>query len=118
MEIENGDDAQLQINGTEYLQIPIVIAADLKSNENYTIRTGNPNLSAPQYDLSYFRDSIPKNLPEVAISDIQTQSPEQQQASPKPFWQSQWFLWACIGIGGIVLLLFTRSLIKDMNRNQ
>ncbi|MDI1256341.1 MAG: hypothetical protein PSV16_09580 [Flavobacterium sp.] len=114
MEIDNGDNSQLQINDIQYFQIPVEMAVDLKSNDNYTIKTGNPQQRAPQYDLSYFRDSIPKNLPEAILTDIKTQSKQENAEAPKPFWQSAWFLWTCIGVGGIALLLFTRSLMKDM----
>lgn len=35
-------------------------------------------------------------------------------AEDKALWQEPWFMWLCIIIGGITILFFVRSLVKDI----
>jgi hypothetical protein len=52
------------------MQLPVSIIIDLNANEKYIIKTGNPNLNTPQYDLSNFKNNISKNLTETTIYGI------------------------------------------------
>ena len=112
--IENQDNQPLTITAIKCNQIPVSIIADLKANEKYTIKTGNPNLYAPQYDLSYFKNNISTTLPETTIYGIERTISIQNRIQEKSFWQQSWFMWLCIALGGITILYFTASLVKEM----
>ena len=112
--IENQDNQPLTITAIKCNQIPVSIIADLKANEKYTIKTGNPNLNAPQYDLSYFKNNISTTLPETTIYGIERTISIQNRIQEKSFWQQSWFMWLCIALGGITILYFTASLVKEM----
>lgn len=114
IKIENQDNQPLTISEVKCLQIPISIITDLNANEEYSIKTGNPSLNAPQYDLSNFENNISNKLPETSIYEIKRTIPKEHSIANKSFWQQAWFMWICIIIGGIVILYFTTSLIKDM----
>jgi hypothetical protein len=112
--IENQDNQPLTITEIKCNQIPLSIITDLKANKKYTIKTGNPNLNAPKYDLSYFKNSIATILPETTIYGVERIITTQNGIQEKSFWQQSWFMWLCIALGGIAILYFTASLVKDM----
>lgn len=114
IKIENHDNLPLSISAIKYSQKPISIIADLNANEKYSIKTGNKNLTEPDYDLSDFKNNISETLPQTYIYNIQQSSIAKNQIENKSFWQQGWFMWVCIMFGGITILFFTASLIKDL----
>jgi hypothetical protein len=114
IKIENRDNLPLSVSTIKYSQKPISIIADLDANEKYSIKTGNKNGTEPDYDLSDFKNSISQALPQTYIYNIRKNSTARNQAEHKSFWQQGWFMWLCIIFGGITILFFTASLIKDL----
>ena len=114
IKIENNDNLPLSVSTIKYHQKPISIIADLNSNEKYTLRTGNKKLTEPDYDLSDFKNNISETLSQTYIYNIQQNSTTKNQIKNKSFWQQGWFMWLCIVFGGITILFFTASLIKDL----
>ncbi len=114
IEIDNQDNPPLEITDIQFYQKPIFAIADLKSNEQYTITTGNPNLLPPNYDLGYFKETISDNLPEAQIIAIEHQKQGVTTEQSASFWQQPWFMWLCISIGGLMILFFSMRLIKEM----
>jgi hypothetical protein len=117
IEIENQDNPPLTWSKIQFFQNQIAVIADLKANEKYTITTGNPNLNSPEYDLENFKNNTNSNLPEAKIYDIKQQNAEKTSLKKQSFWQQSWFMWLCISLGGIAILYFTFSLVKDMKNN-
>lgn len=116
IKIENHDNQPLSISKIKYDQKPIAIVADLNSNETYILKTGNKTLTEPEYDLSDFKNNIAVNLPQTVVYDIQQKSKVTHQTEHKSFWQQPWFMWLCILLGGVTILFFTTSLVKDLKR--
>ena len=117
IEIENQDSQPLTFDKIQFFQNQISVIADLKTNEKYTITTGNPKKQRPEYDLENFKNNNDNNLPEAKIYDIKHPSSQKTNIPEKSFWQQPWFMWACIGLGGIAIAFFTTSLLKDMKNN-
>lgn len=117
IEIENQDNQPLSFSKVSFFQNQVSVIADLKTTENYTLKTGNSKGMAPNYDLENFKNKISNNLPIAAIYGITHPILNKTKASEKSIWQQPWFMWMCISLGGIVLLFFTSSLIKDMKNN-
>lgn len=117
IEISNQDNPPLHFSSIRFNQVPVVIVADLKSDETYSIKTGSTGLQMPQYDLANFKDKVPDQLPETIIYNIKQTNAKENQTTKKQFWQQSWFMWLCIAIGGIVIVYFSISLIKDLNKN-
>ena len=116
IKIKNHDNQPLSISKIKYYQKPISIIADLNSNENYILKTGNKNLREPEYDLSNFKTNIAGNLPQTTLYHIQQNNPAKTSKASQSFWQQSWFMWLCIILGGITILFFTASLVKDLKR--
>jgi hypothetical protein len=117
LEIDNKDSQPLTLAAIQFFQNPISVIADLRANEKYTIATENPKLYAPEYDLENFKNSIGNNLPETKMYDIQQRNAKETLKSNNSFWQQPWFMWLCIGLGGLAIAYFTMSLVKDMKNN-
>lgn len=117
IEIENQDNQPLTFTEIRFFQHPISVIADLKAHEKYSIQTGNPKLHSPEYDLENFKNTIDSNLPEARIYAIKHTVSKKTTVQDKSFWQQAWFMWFCIGLGGIALAYFTTSLVKDMRKN-
>ncbi|MBA0885342.1 hypothetical protein [Flavobacterium undicola] len=117
IEIENHDNQPLTFAKIHFFQNPITIIADLKANENYSIQTGNPKLNRPEYDLENFKNNINTYLPETTIHDIDHLTAKKNKIKNQSFWQQAWFMWLCIGLGGIAIVFFTANLVKDMKKH-
>ncbi len=120
IEILNEDNKPLHITRTVLEQLAPLLVADLKKDEKYTLKFGDPNLNAPKYDIHNFID-YKKKMPYVKTTVLETlnvtplPSPETKVQS---FWQKPWFLWSSIGIGALILFIFSASLIKEMRKDQ
>ena len=117
IEIENQDNQPLTIDNVQFFQHPVSIIADLKTNEKYTIKTGNPNAILPVYDIEDFKSTISNNLPIATISKIKEQNLKNNIVEKKSIWQEPWFMWVCISLGAIAIIYFAASLVKDLNKN-
>lgn len=113
IEINDMDNEPLQIDSVNCYQYATYLVADLSPDNEYTLMYGQSNMAAPEYDLQYFLSSISKALPSAYIGEVQIfKSPH--QPTVQHFWQKGWFMWACIGIVGVVVCFFTISLLRDM----
>ena len=117
IEIDNQDNQPLTIDEVQFFQKPIAIICDLKATENYTINTGNKDLTKPVYDIANFKNNISSNLPITTIYEVQVLKKSAENIAPKAIWQQSWFMWLCITIGGLSIVYFTRNLMRDMNTN-
>ncbi len=114
IEIDNQDNPPLEVSSIKFYQKPIFAVADLKTNIQYSVTTGNPNLQPPQYDLAYFKETISNDIPETNIISIEHQLQDTATDLKASFWQQPWFMWLCISIGGLTILFFSMKLIKEM----
>lgn len=117
IKIENQDNPTLAISAITFNQKPVALIADLNTNEEYILKTGNKRLTKPEYDLSNFKYKIITSLPQASIYEIHKISQAKDKMQKKQFWEETWFMWICIALGGIVILFFTASLVKDL-KNQ
>ena len=115
IEIDNQDNPALEIKKISLFQNPVSILADLKANENYTLKV-DPNLSAPAYDLAQSGIDFNQNYPIVKISNLEKSEEEKTKNETKSFWQTSLFMWLCIGFAVLIIGYFAVSMIKDMNK--
>ncbi|MFH6987327.1 hypothetical protein ACHRVW_06230 [Flavobacterium collinsii] len=116
IKIENNDNPPLSILKVKFSQNPVSMVAELNLNENYILKTGNKSMTAPDYDLSAFKNNIASNLPQTFVYAIQQKATVKNQTQTKSFWQQSWFMWLCILLGGATILFFTTSLVKDLKK--
>jgi hypothetical protein len=119
IEIENNDNPALEIESINCKQLASYVVCDFVANQNYTLKCGNDKLKQPQYDLINFVSQIPQLLPEVqleAMKEITKEDLPITKEKEKSFFETQQFLWLCLGIGSLIIFLFSRSLLKDMGK--
>tara|TARA_B110000090_G_C13399442_1_gene452686 strand:+ start:2840 stop:4054 length:1215 start_codon:yes stop_codon:yes gene_type:complete len=112
LEIDNQDNPPLEIRAIKLFQKPIHLVADLKKEENYTLIV-DETLKKPLYDLGNF---ISNETTVIATLSITNFSKVEKNAPKKPsFWQNSIFMWACIILGGAMIVFFSTGLVKSLN---
>lgn len=119
IEIFNADNPPLEIESIAYSQLQTYLVADFKQGENYKLMAGNKKLSAPVYDIEFFKNKISQYLPTLEVSglnEIAQDVPPPIVAPAKKLWEEPWFMWACISVASFVLFLFSIRVLKDMKK--
>ena len=117
IEIDNLDNAPLEIKTVNFYQEVIKIAMVLHENEKYVLKTNNKNAFLPNYDISEIQISNIENLPIAAVLNVREKQNSYQVKVAKNFWNSPYFLWICIGIATIAVLYFVFGLLKDIKKS-
>ena len=122
IEIENADDMPLQIASFGFFQKPTYIISLLKPGDTYSLLFFELDKPTPEYDLKYFRNKISANLPLANLEGvIKKESPKKSKSEintrPEKT-ETNWFMWACIGFGGILTLVISSRLLRDLKKNQ
>lgn len=114
IEINNQDNPALQVSQIKFKQLAAYLVSDLKAGEKYVLMLGNSALKAPRYDLNYFMDKIPRQIPEVAVGKVE------QLIAPKPIDKKEagkkedLFMWLCIAAGALCIVCFSYRLLHDL----
>ena len=112
--INNLDNAPLTLSRATAFQLPVDLIAYLDAGKNYNLFFGNSTLQAPAYDLQYFSDSIQANVRPLAIKTVEKSAPPAQVQTSTHF--SGWLLWSIIIAVLLLLIYFSYTLLKDINR--
>lgn len=113
IEIDNQDNQPLEINKISFFQSPEYVLANLKTTENYKVIIDS-TLSKPNYDLQNFEFENSKELEVLTIENFKKSEHVKAQSQEQKFWQTKWFLWICIAIGGLAVIYFALGMLKDM----
>jgi hypothetical protein len=134
--IENKDDKPIRIAGVQARQRQQYLTAKLDPKMSYKVLVGEEHLRAPEYDLAFFKNDLPKTRSAASVgnvinllkpvvpsapmasADSTSSKPQATISAPeKPLYQRPVFLW--VGIGAIVLLVGGMSikLLKEMKSN-
>lgn len=116
LEIDDRDNPPLKFSKIEFSQQSLTVIADLKAQQKYTIKTGNPELQLPDYDLQKDLRNARDSMPKAMISEIKFHENTGLKSESDSLWQKPWFMWLCISLGGIIIIYFSIALIKDLNK--
>lgn len=112
--IDNQNNSPLRLGVIKAEQVTTYLLAELKPDESYHLAFSNPAVSAPVYDLAYFKDKIPANLPVVQVDE-----PEPALAAipaTSSFFTQSWLIWAALILVILLLSYLSYRMINDMNR--
>ncbi|UGS24045.1 hypothetical protein [Flavobacterium channae] len=115
IEIDNQDNPTLEIEKIQLFQTPKYVLANLNEGENYEIIVSK-DFTKPNYDIVNFIPNSDEMLDVIAIDNFKPIETVSKQEKPKPFWQTQWFLWTAIVIAGIIIGYFALGLLKDVEK--
>jgi hypothetical protein len=119
LQIANQDNPPLEIESITFYQKPKYLVSYLKAGQSYQVEVDD-ELGHPSYDLAYFISNNINDLQEADISSLeQLSNPEEgsEDSRPKSFWESKMFMWLAIGIGGLLVLYFAVSMLRDMSKS-
>ncbi|MGV3541307.1 MAG: hypothetical protein ACO1OQ_15935 [Rufibacter sp.] len=114
IQIINADNPPLTIDSLQVLQLNRYLVAELEPDKTYEIRFGNKEAKAPEYDLHFFQDSIPKGGPVVQVQQVM---PLQKKTTGKTR-GSKALIWAALAVVALGLAFMTRQLLRDMDRKK
>jgi len=115
LRISNDDNVPLKIKSVRALQLNTNGIAYLFKGKNYILKFGDEKAEAPVYDLQYFNNKIPDEIPALTTSKPGKIISAQQGAS-FTFFSSPWFIWSAIGIVIILLSFITVRMLSEMGK--
>ncbi len=113
IQIENADNPPLTIDSVRVLQLNRYLIAALKPSQVYTLKFGNEKLMPPEYDLQFFQDSIPMDIPAIQVQNVKSLLPAKSQKQPQ---SSKILIWAAIAALALGLGYMTVRLLRDMEK--
>ncbi|TWV96811.1 hypothetical protein [Chitinophaga pinensis] len=122
--IENEDNQALKVQAVRAWQAAYHLTTWLEKGKSYVVKTGNPALSVPVYDLPYFAGKLPARIPVlkadniIAAPGVITAKPTTVANEEPTIFKTKGWIWA--GIIGIIILisLLTIRLLRDMRENK
>jgi hypothetical protein len=117
IEIDNQDNQPLDISKISLFQSPEYVLANLKSTESYEVIV-DTTFSKPNYDLQNFEFENSKELKVLTVENFRKSTIVKKQNQEQKFWQTKWFLWICIAIGGLAVSYFALGMLKDLKEKQ
>lgn len=118
LEIENNNNPLLQIEKIACYQLSQYIIAYIEEKGIYTIKFGNKTLLPPVYDLAYFENIIPANIPVIETSNLSIipnpDKPVTKTIEPA-YYNKKFFLWTTIIAVTLLLMLITGKMLNEMN---
>ncbi len=114
IEVEDRDDPVLTIENIQAFQLNRYLLAYLEKGNDYSITFGDANAKAPQYDLSYFSDSISANSVLLRTNAIERIASEDIKTTDN----NKWLLWIVIVVVLIILLVVTRKMAREINNKK
>ena len=118
--ISNEDNQPLQVKAANGLQLNSYLLSYLDGDRNYYLVFGNAKADKPNYDITYFEDSIKKNALRdlicgpIGVNKIIPSTEPAKKAAAKSM--SQGWIWPVLLAVLLLLLFFTRSVMKDINK--
>jgi len=113
LQIANGDNLPSEIGDVKLFQGDEFIITYLESSAGYKLVTGNQNVAAPDYDLKFFSDSIPANIPVISHGPVAKNELFAAQIKPAGSDHST-IIWISL-IGALLILSFsTLKMVKEV----
>ena len=109
--VENGDNPILNFTLVNALQQNRYITAWLEPEEKYSLKIGAGDLSAPVYDLDYFKDKIPNQPPVLSLTGFLFLEAKSNNHTTSVFKKE--YIWSAIGLVSLVLGYMSWKMIQE-----
>jgi len=110
--IENHDNEPLKINSVQVKGYVHELIVRFSEPANYYLTYGKSKPVKPNYDISKFENSIPKNLNSLKLK-TPLSIKKKIEEKIEPLFKNKLWLWAIMGIIILVLGLFSIKMIKQ-----
>jgi len=100
--IDNEDNPSLDVDSFKAYQLNRHLTAWLNAGTKYAVKVGKPELAAPNYDISFFKDSIPDSPHELQMSPVKLSMVAQTVPSNTIF-TTKVYIW--VAVVAVILVL-------------
>ena len=114
LRIQNGDNSPLNIKNVIVKGNPYQLFARFPQAGNYALYYGNYKLQSPDYDIAYFKEKIPNNIPKLAV--LKTESLETSAIRNLATHNKLW-LWLILGALIAILGWFSYKMLLHSPQN-
>ncbi|TXK33888.1 DUF3999 domain-containing protein [Pontibacter qinzhouensis] len=115
IEIDNGDNAPLDITSVKAYQLNRYLVANLEAGKSYLLRFGDENRAAPVYELQHFEADIPTDVP---VLEPEAASPITTAPKAKKAPSSNILIWVALAVVLAGLGLMTVRLLNEMKKSR
>jgi hypothetical protein len=117
LRINNFDDAPLKIDSAVTEQLNSYLICKMDKKKNYKLKFGNDNISQAIYDLEYFKDKIPTQIPVIQSGEIKSLIDENTESKSKFVFDKR-LIWAFIIIVAVFLIYMITKMLKEMKAHK
>lgn len=111
--IENDDNQPLIIKSVRLFQLNSYLTAHLEKGKHYSLKFGDANLAEPVYDLKYFENTIPENIPLLKTGELISLIKVEKTLNTS--WLSnKVILWIVIGVVIVFMGILSVKMVRDM----
>lgn len=115
--VNNDNNPPLKFTQVAAYQLKRSLITYLEAGRDYRIALGK-ELGMPNYDLEFFKDSIPTHPNELDIGALKERT-VMKKAEPQPtIFTDRKYIWAAIILVGIVLATMTVRMLRDREFNE
>ena len=115
--VDNKDNIPIRVVDVNVYQLKNYIITYLERGKSYKLKFGKPEAEFPVYDLSYFKESVPQEIPVIDILNTKRVYYGDNGDQAKLVWHiPPYYLWIGILIVGIILLFLTTRMIIERYR--
>ena len=110
--MENDDNPPLNISGVNCYQRSRHITAWLERDSVYVLKFGEPSLRFPVYDIGFFKDSIPAEVPSIVPAAITAVPLPVVAATSSGFFQKK-VIWIVLILVIALMAIMTFRLVRE-----
>jgi hypothetical protein len=114
--INNEDNLPLKITEVNTTVHNHYITAYLEQGGQYKLIMSNATATLPNYDLDDIKEKTPDTVPFLSAGKII--AIKENNITVKPVKNNQWILWAAIIAALFILLLFTKKMMKEVDKRK
>jgi len=117
VEINNANNAPLSLQTVTAWQRQYDLITYLEEGTAYKLVLGNPKAAKPNYDLSYFENTIKEDIPLLKLEEFHPLNQQGTAESPRVFKTVYW-LWAGLALVLALLLWMSNNLLREMKKKK
>ncbi|MDR1501362.1 MAG: hypothetical protein LBT43_02770 [Prevotella sp.] len=115
--IENHNNPPLKVDFVKAYGLNRYVCAYLEEGQSYIVRVGSKDKTPPKYDIEYFQNDIPADLPVIKTNNLQSIVSKNTEKARELSWiEKPVFLWGVIVIIGLFLLFICVKMIREMKK--
>ena len=115
LEIENHDNPALKIESVNAWQLDQELISYIEPGNDYHLLFGDEKAMPPDYDLSFFTDSVTRR-PVTVLKHLKVTADNIAKQPVVSNKLPQWLLWAAIAAAAVILLTLTLKMTKEVNK--